>query len=415
MIGGVAAVLYAAAAAGMLLSPGCRAAPDPDAGSRSDRPDLATPTAYAFTLRLGTRPDPQWVALEGAVYAPCDSSVGLHFAPASGRLHADGQAVPDTSTLHVLTVRQCKGASGRIDVRWEGEAGEGLRAVRRGDVWVWTADHWPDRARTYLPVADHPSRPARWRLRVVAPPGHTVLASGAREAGVWQTERQFPAKAVAFVAAPLVQPLDSGRVQAWAPPDAAEAFGRTVASAPRVVRWMERQFGPLPVDTLRVAQADTRFVGMENAGLIVLSGAPQGASAERLIAHEVAHQWFGTAVSEARWSDLWIAEGAATWLAAAYGEERWGGAWADSVRSRWTCPRSWRPDAPDPPDRMLRSSYGCGALVLANIGEQRAWHALRQLATPASGEPAALSSGRLRALVGEAAWTRAIARAKTGG
>jgi hypothetical protein len=34
-----------------------------------------------------------------------------------------------------------------------------------------------------------------------------------------------------------------------------------------------------------------------------------------LIAHEIAHQWFGDSVTESTWSDLWLSEGFATYFA----------------------------------------------------------------------------------------------------
>ena len=34
-----------------------------------------------------------------------------------------------------------------------------------------------------------------------------------------------------------------------------------------------------------------------------------------LVAHEIAHQWFGDSVTESTWSDLWLSEGFATYFA----------------------------------------------------------------------------------------------------
>jgi aminopeptidase N len=76
----------------------------------------------------------------------------------------------------------------------------------------------------------------------------------------------------------------------------------------------------------------TRFGGMENSTAIVFSSTlfdprPDAAVSRTfqiregivsLVAHEVAHQWFGDSVTQSTWSDLWLSEGFATYFAALF-------------------------------------------------------------------------------------------------
>jgi aminopeptidase N len=42
---------------------------------------------------------------------------------------------------------------------------------------------------------------------------------------------------------------------------------------------------------------------------------------EALVAHEIAHQWFGDSVTQSTWADLWLSEGFATYFAALFIEK----------------------------------------------------------------------------------------------
>jgi aminopeptidase N len=86
---------------------------------------------------------------------------------------------------------------------------------------------------------------------------------------------------------------------------------------------------PYPYEKLALIVGATQFGGMENSGAIVFSrtlfdprpqarisrtyGIPIGIAS--LIAHEIAHQWFGDSVTESTWADLWLSEGFATYFA----------------------------------------------------------------------------------------------------
>jgi aminopeptidase N len=86
---------------------------------------------------------------------------------------------------------------------------------------------------------------------------------------------------------------------------------------------------PYPYEKLALIVGATRFGGMENSSAIVFTStlfnrsSPAGMSKTydvpfnnvTLIAHEIAHQWFGDSVTESTWSDLWLSEGFATYFA----------------------------------------------------------------------------------------------------
>jgi aminopeptidase N len=61
---------------------------------------------------------------------------------------------------------------------------------------------------------------------------------------------------------------------------------------------------------------------MENASnIFYFENSVNGkADQEALIAHEIAHQWFGNSASESDWRHVWLSEGFATYLSRTYTE-----------------------------------------------------------------------------------------------
>lgn len=231
---------------------------------------------------------------------------------------------------------------GRNTVEIRFQAGD--EALNRNKEFLYTL-FVPDRARFSLPVFDQPSLKARFRLSLELPPGwkavsNAPLASEADTADGGQRlrfaeTRPLPTYLFAFAA---------GRFQV----EEAERDGRTLrmfhreTDAEKLARnrtdifdlhfdaldWLEEYTGiPYPFEKLDfVLVPPFQYGGMEHAGaifyrarrLLLDESATQGDFLGRagLIAHEVAHMWFGDLVTMRWFDDVWLKEVFAGFFAA---------------------------------------------------------------------------------------------------
>jgi len=98
-----------------------------------------------------------------------------------------------------------------------------------------------------------------------------------------------------------------------------------------------QKFGPYAFEKLANVQSKTRFGGLENAGCIFYYENSVGdKELEELMAHEIAHQWFGDAASEKSFAHLWLSEGFATYMTNVYLESKYG---EDMLKQRMTTDR----------------------------------------------------------------------------
>jgi len=108
----------------------------------------------------------------------------------------------------------------------------------------------------------------------------------------------------------------------WVYPQDVEKAEPSFRRAAEMVDYFTEIVGPFPFEKLANVQSATRFGGMENASAIFYSerGIASGRNMEGTVSHEIAHQWFGDAITEASWHHLWLSEGFATYFGAQFFE-----------------------------------------------------------------------------------------------
>ena len=225
----------------------------------------------------------------------------------------------------------------QLFIQMSGEPTDGLIMTdnKFGDP-TYFADNWPNRARYWYACHDHPSDKASYQFVVQAPKDFTVVANcsllsklpkenGASFVWTYFIEEPIATKvAVIGVAAFIskeITVLDGVPISATVyPQDSVKALATFFEVAPKVTEFYIQLFGSYAYHALTNVQSTTRYGGMENAGCIFYDENSLNADlrSAHLVAHEIAHQWFGNAVTESDWSHLWLSEGFATYLTNIY-------------------------------------------------------------------------------------------------
>jgi aminopeptidase N len=207
------------------------------------------------------------------------------------------------------------------------------------------SDNWPNRAHNWMLCKDDPADKASVEFIVTAPEKYRVISNGilveetttgSERRTHWKEELPIPTKVMVIGAAPFaVKEYVSSPfpISAWVyQKDSAKGF-YDYALAVDIVQFFNDYIQPYPFKKLANVQSTTIFGGMENASAIFYAekSVTGDRKAEALIAHEVAHQWFGNSATEKSFSHLWLSEGFATYLTNIYFENKYG---KDTLRSR---------------------------------------------------------------------------------
>ena len=269
-------------------------------------------TAAARRLTVGAGAIPQSWALRPADAAP--------IAPGRYTLHID--------------------YSGRVNTSGNGLYGAGYGSAGPPGRMLATQLESTD-ARSVFPAFDEPAFRAAFEISVRAPQGLTVVsnmpqASEAAEGGQvlhrFQTTPPMPSYLVALAVGRfdvLAGSADGVPLRLLTAPGKRAQAAYAMQVTQQVVPYYNAWFGlryALPKLDLQ-AVPSVREGAMEDWGLISYSEdallydpATSSPRTQRgvfsVVAHEIAHQWFGNLVTAASWDEIWLNEAFATWMAA---------------------------------------------------------------------------------------------------
>lgn len=243
-----------------------------------------------------------------------------------------------------------------VTVAYEGVPGQGVdpNAAEYAQGWVnygtgVVVAGEPIGASTWYPVNEHPLDKATYTFRITVDEPLVAAASGVLTdtidngdtlTYVWEmTDPMAPY--LATVAIGDFERVDLPTAEGGVPvrnyfaADIPEETRADFTLLPEMIAYYETAFGPYPFDVYGVVVHDAAFGFALETQTLAIFGRSFGG--EEVIAHELAHMWYGDAVSLTRWQDVWLNEGFATYASWLWAEHSDGeAAFEEKVRSNYS-------------------------------------------------------------------------------
>ena len=286
-----------------------------------------------------------------------------------------------------LTEAEARAATLTLDVQYRAGASDGLVF---GDELVYTAFH----SCRWMPCAGNDLSRAAVSVELLLPPNWSSVST---RQGAAQPYALYTAGFAAGRFLALVDD-DEPRLRYLVHGDDEDTARAKFRDSARMLAFFEDKAGvPLPqpsyTQVLLPGGAAQEASSFSLIGHRMLDPIVADPKEDWVIAHELAHQWWGNLITCVSWRELWLNEGLVTFMTAAWKQERWGeadyqremtlarGRWQRARDAGWDRPLSW---AGDYPDLGLRRAmqYSKGALFFdalrREVGEAAFWDGLRR-------------------------------------
>jgi aminopeptidase N len=317
----------------------------------------------------------------------------LRSAGATRALRLVASDIPETWRLQPRDGEPIAAGPARLELSYRGTvqaSGQGLFVVRHSvdghPARMLATQLEPIAARSVLPCFDEPVFRTVFEVEVDAPAGDRVLSN----APLVSTTTQGRHVLHRFAPTPPMQSyllsvavgqfdvledqVDGIPLRIFTAPGKREQARFAMDATKQVLHWYGEYFGrPFAMPKLdQLAVPGVRNGAMEDWGMIsyeetLLLHDPQRSrpahrqSVFSVLAHEIAHQWFGDLVSPAGWSDIWLNEAFATWMENK-ALERFHPEWETALQRREWVERTMDRDA-TPATRAIRSGPVAEAAV----------------------------------------------------
>ncbi|MYV96813.1 M1 family metallopeptidase [Streptomyces sp. SID3343] len=294
---------------------------------------------HRYELALEYRPEPNRLAGSARIGAVAGAQRLPEFALdladfRIGKVLVDGRAARYTHRAGKLRVRPATPVAASsaftVEVHYTGNP-KPINSPWGGVGWEELTDgslvaSQPIGASSWYPCNDRPGDKASYQISITAPSVYAVVVSGRllthstrSSNSTWVYEQSAPT--ASYLVSVSIGRYDSIRAidaytsipqTAYVPARLLPNFRTDFARQAQMMTVFEELFGPYPFGEYTVVVTDDELdvpieaQGMATFGANHVDGVR---GSERLVAHELAHQWFGNSVGLADWRHIWLNEG----------------------------------------------------------------------------------------------------------